>query len=834
MEKKILELKLNSGIENESIKDTARASEISNLILKNGVSVKRPGWKVIGQISDENGYAKINGIFPFSENGKQELIVHAGTGLYKCSTDFSTVSKINIGGILLPDQRSQGVIIENRLWIFGIGEPLIYDGEICKVSALANIYVPVTRRGITDIYSGDMYSVGESANVLTTKRINTVCGKDTYRTKGKNPVFKLDGDIIWGTEMDVEMKIRVREYGDGVNETTSIYRGMNGGGDEENMVVTVKFHTDKTSLNSSLVPSQPIIDEMGRVVTIVFEDETQYLYHQLPWKIKITGQRQLCFDMDIPSPTEGVDNITVTYHSAGESQDLAGARLGATTTTEAGQNVAVLVCQENVIRYTDYKRGMVYVPESNRLQIGNRGDYITAIIPTLGGYLGAFSENGFYKIKLPNTKEVGPQVYKTVDKVGAYSQWCCGIMGSDTIALTPGGVYGVKPSSQNEQVSHLYNRGTRISHILKSFDKEKLKNAITTEHEGKYYIFIDGKVLVADSQKRSTRQGLGASAFEYEWWLWDGCPARCVASSHESLYMGRENGEVAIFDSLSYDLCEKTYSENGLSLAFSHDEADRSVYVASCELKDGLFAVVSPHRRRVAGGIKHIEDQLYSVPKEQLFDESGSVQIFPGDYYFCKEAGAAVEKIKVLEVNLQACTIKCEAKTTGQNNYLYVDADEKTVYNVKKEVGGFSLWLGGKGAVFKGDDLVISVLDKREIKAKITSMPISLGDPTQRKNLWGVYIKPTRDTVGQVEIEIETLWGKSKERVRLDAPINLDKMDFGALAFKGGFDRMVYVPLFERGVNYLTVSVSAEGKEPFGIEALYLCYTQGKKYKGEG
>lgn len=834
MEKKILELKLNLGIENESTEESARASEISNIILKNGVSVKRPGWRVIGQIRDENGNAKINGIFPFSENGTQELIVHAGTGLYRCSTDFSTVSKINVGGILLPDLRSQGVIIENRLWIFGIGEPLIYDGEILKASALDNIYIPVTRRGITDVYSGDMYTAGESANVLTTKRINTVCGKDTYRTKDKNPVVSLDGDIIWGTEMDVKMKIRVRSYGDGVNETTSIYRGMNVDGNEENMVVTVKFHIDKAWLNSSLAPSAPITDEMGRDVTIVFEDETQYLYHQLPWKIRITGQRQLTFDMDIPSPTEGVDNITITYHSAGESQDLAHARLGATTTTEAGQNVAILVCQENVIRYTDYKRGMVYIPESNRLQIGNTGDYITAIIPISGGYLGAFSENGFYKIKLPSTRDDGPQVYKTVDKVGAYSQWCCGVMGSDTIALTPGGVYGVKPGSLNEQASHLYNRGTRISHILDSFDREQLKNVVTTEHRGKYYIFIDGKVLVADSQKRSTRKSLGASAFEYEWWLWDGCPARCVASSHEALYMGRENGTVAVFDSICFDLHEKRYSINGLSLAFSHDEGDRSVYVASEELSDGLFATVSPHRRRVAGGIKYIESQLYSVPEDQLFDENGEVQIFAKDYYFCKEAGAIIEKIKVLEVNPQACTIRCEANFTGQNGYLYVDADEKTTYKVKKEVGGFSLLLGDRGVVFKGDDLVISVLDKKKIKTKIVSMPISLGDPTLRKSLWGVYVKPTRDTVGEIEIEIETLWGKSKERVRLGSPLDLDKMDFGALAFKGGFDRMVFVPFFERGVNYLTVSISTEGDGPFGIEALYLCYTQGKKYKGEG
>ncbi|MBQ7907281.1 MAG: hypothetical protein IJ309_04825 [Clostridia bacterium] len=833
MERKILKLDLNLGLENENNGSLTRASFLKNIILKNGASCKRPGWDVIGQLKDEDGELKINGIFPFVENGQEELIVHAGTRLYKCAKDLSEIKEIAHEGFSIQDQRSQGVIIDNRLWLFGVGVPLAYDGELSLAVDGEKSYVPTTRVGITDIYSGDMYKDLEKPNLLTTKRKNRALGKDTYRTLEKSPVISLDGDILWGKPIDVEVRLRVRAYGDGVNENTSIYRGVNREGKEQNMVVVASFHLDSASLGATIKPSGPLYDEMGDEVTIKFEDETHYTYDTLPWYIRITGKRQLTFDFDAPTPTNGVDNIEITFHSQSEEWDLSKIRLGVVTTTESGQDVAVLVCGDNLIRYTDYEKGMAYIPTANLLQIGS-GAQISAIVPVAGGYLGVFTENGFYKIKLPGGSEKSISAYKSTDKVGALSQWCCMTVDSDTVVLTSSGVYGVKTGENDEIVSQLYNRGTRIDNILNTFSREQLKGAVAAEHQGRLYLFIDGNVLVADSQKRSTRKGLGSAAFEYEWWLWDTCPARVAVSAYNKLYMGREDGTIATFESQGADTHKRRFSEEALTLAFSHDEADRSVYVASDQPQNGTEARVSPHRRRVAEGIKYLEQGLYSIPKDQLFDKNGALRVFEGDYYICKKAGAIIEQIKVLQVDPQACTLKCEARFTGENGYLYVPCDEKTVYTVKRETEGFSLWLGSEGAVLKGDSLVFTLNEVREIECEIVSCPISLGEPIFRKNLWGVYVKPTKSTTGEVEVEIETLRGKSKEVLRLDTALDFEELDLGSLAFGGSFDRAVYVPFFERGVSYLTLTLRSRGKDDFGIEAVYLCYTQGKKHKGEG
>ena len=58
-----------------------RASSMKNFICDNGILHKRPGWEEQLRITDASGKAlAIHAIFPFSEEGNEILLIHAGDG----------------------------------------------------------------------------------------------------------------------------------------------------------------------------------------------------------------------------------------------------------------------------------------------------------------------------------------------------------------------------------------------------------------------------------------------------------------------------------------------------------------------------------------------------------------------------------------------------------------------------------------------------------------------------------------------------------------------------------------------------------------------------------
>lgn len=209
-----------------------RASAMRNLISINGNNHKRPGWRQIGHIKDENGVGlPINGYFDFAIAHQHMAVIYAGTKFFLLDEstetwkDMSDSSKVanNIDTSRLLNRNVQMFIYGDKAYFIGCGDFLVlgvYDGELQfrRVYNDDKTYTPTTTVNIspneTDYYDdGTVVAYGErqtfrDVNILNSKRINTLIGSDYYMntsTPGKTVTesvvrtYKLDG-----TQLDVE------------------------------------------------------------------------------------------------------------------------------------------------------------------------------------------------------------------------------------------------------------------------------------------------------------------------------------------------------------------------------------------------------------------------------------------------------------------------------------------------------------------------------------------------------------------------------------------------------------------------------------------------------
>lgn len=164
-------------------------AQISNSRSPNAVNVisdsggypeKRLGWRTLSQYDGH-----INGIF-FYENGEEtEMMVHAGTKLYR----NDEVIRENVN-----DGKSQGVTIGANLYILTGTEYLMYNGFEIKATA-EEAYIPITSIPY-DLESNETF---QSVNLLTPWRINQFIGD------GSKKEFYLDGDVDEGTTVSIKV-----------------------------------------------------------------------------------------------------------------------------------------------------------------------------------------------------------------------------------------------------------------------------------------------------------------------------------------------------------------------------------------------------------------------------------------------------------------------------------------------------------------------------------------------------------------------------------------------------------------------------------------------------
>ena len=134
----------------------------------------RPGMTLLGEFSSQ-----IFGLFFYKIQDTLQVIVHAGTKLYKWSNyPQQPVEKVEIYSNMNPSY-SQSFVFNNVLFIKDGINYLEYDGETCKEVVGT---VPITRLGTTpsgQIYKDDVDYVYQDVNCLSNLRKNGVVADGT-------------------------------------------------------------------------------------------------------------------------------------------------------------------------------------------------------------------------------------------------------------------------------------------------------------------------------------------------------------------------------------------------------------------------------------------------------------------------------------------------------------------------------------------------------------------------------------------------------------------------------------------------------------------------------
>lgn len=140
--------------------DDSRSPLAINLVSDaGGYPEKRLGWRTLHQFT-----GRINGIWPFTYEGTERIVIHTGDRLVWLEGDVETtlISGIN-------DERSTGFYFRGDLWVLTGREMLHYDGVTAK-KVQDEAYIPTTTIGAAPNGGGTAY---ESVNLIGLRRKNT-------------------------------------------------------------------------------------------------------------------------------------------------------------------------------------------------------------------------------------------------------------------------------------------------------------------------------------------------------------------------------------------------------------------------------------------------------------------------------------------------------------------------------------------------------------------------------------------------------------------------------------------------------------------------------------
>ncbi len=811
MEKnKVYTAKTNRGIMLDS-EDGEKLSYAKNMIRKNGFARKRDGWRVLYNFRDS--YYKphsINGIYEYRGREKSSIVVHADTSLFECSYDFETVKKIPLEtGVALKNQRSSGYMYGGVLWLCGMGQLLFYDGQSVKnayENALA--YTPTTALGICDKQFDSPYTVGQSPNLISGKRINKLRG---VKNDTGSHSFLLDTRVRYGKPFGLCVAIRVRTSHDIVHDLMTSYVGVDSQGKEINTVIYLEFYTE--SLGDGLITvSHTPLDAHGNPVTV----------EGVEFKCCIKDGKELFLNFEAPSYETGVDNITATFYEDAELTDELNQAQIMSEAMLGGESVMALACGTSKLFFLSEKDGAFYFPRERVITVGDYTEKICAMLPMAQSSLALYKDNSFYVLRLTDSASelfLGSKIQGSVNPFAAIR------FGEECLMLNRDGVYGIKDTQSKSYVyTHLNNRSRDIQRELDAIPFEYLKNACACVHKETYYLFVNGKAYVAQPNISDTRE-------EYDWWIFDNCPAIAAASINDSLYMGRENGDVAVFDNGHTDRQDVILSSEGMDFAFSQGEFTSVVFNYRIGVSDGDKISLGERYVLAASGEYDRESELIKIPESVVFGNDGCVDIHQGDEaILIDEQGYVVYEGELLDVRPSRCTVYCGNLGLGANSTLalYIKMDESTEYTLKKENGAMQLFLD-KRRVKLYDVSIDKVILKSsfEIECEIYTPVVNIGG-LRKGNLCGILINPSEDTRGIIDVGYETGLGASLKSICVGASIDFNALDFGDIGFNSRFKQAVKIKCLERNVDFVRIWVrSKEGKD-FGIDSVTLIYKGDK------
>ena len=795
---------------------------VKNMMEKDGGLQKRPGWRVIASFMDEDLYPlRINGIFEFDARGKSCLVVHAGTYLFECDHNFQNRKRLSTTeGVVVEDRRTQGYMYQDLLWICGMGELAIFDGEgVFGIYEHPLPFVPTTSISIHDDWLSVTPKKSQEENRLTNQRKNSFIGsKGGYADQS----FFLDGRAKYGEPFSLTAKFRVKRRKDYANSTTSHYSANDENGNPLNTVAVASVYTSSLTEEKYFL-TDGVRDIYGRMIDILDYDESQ-------WYIQVINGNELYLSFSCPTYEEGRDNIFVEYvNDTPKDEALKQTDHFAIANTSSGKSIMLLCQGGNELLYTDKEKGFSYFPKENLITIGNKSSKIRGILPMANNYIGIFKDEEFFKVLINGNKSGNYTVFSTSNFYGVYNPFLVKRLETDCITVSKKGVFGLCHEGELGQENiTFYKRSSQIEKELLSHSETDFRGATSAVLGNDYYLFVGDRAYVANSQSKYYKNGKMGDEFEYRWCIFESCPCYSAAVIKDTLYMGREDGCVAIFDG--------GYTDRDVSFALQRDqdvlwsfeeEGTKLFFNEHLHLQDQCQATFDEHYALFSTCTYNAKDGVIKIPIEALM-RNGEMGIFEGDYVLVtsKETYGIFEG-RVLKTNPSDGTIIVNSDFDNEGEgLLYIRRYANEEYTLTKNGDNYLVKKGKERIViFEPLTYNVYIREEKPIYCLIKTSPLDLGT-WEGKNLYEIDVTPVPHSKGDLQIGYETEKNVFKKEISLGSYLALDYLDLNLFSFKSSVKENVRLKCFERNFDYIVLTLESFDSDSFGIEKIALKYTQ--------
>ncbi|MBQ4585108.1 MAG: hypothetical protein IJA82_02740 [Clostridia bacterium] len=613
-----------------------------------------------------------------------------------------------------------------------------------------------------------------------------------------------------------------------------------------------KLYTGNVSLEYFLEKS-PSLSNQSKSTTPVVRNEDgeevklyEYNVDLIAYSFENRGKGEVHFGSPIPSATLGEDNIEVTYTADYEQADVC-LNCVCEHSVSAGESV-LFVGKDNLVYFGTVGKDYGYIADNCYIALGSDKESITSLASSQEGVC-AFkrSESYLVDIDAKGSDEDGvvlvPSVKRYYQDFGCEGHFTQASLNGDLLAFTSTGVMGVASSSN----IGFYLRSDTIQEDLKKYSAEQVKNGFACVHDGRYYLFIEGKVYIADSRFKCYESNRLDTSFSYEWWVWDNCPGTCALSLDSKLIIGKENGAVAIFgqeysDRSSVKVKEGELVYNNGLFTFSPTIGAYSVTVENGDEVSisGALEIISKSKTcqyegeyllidTNAGDIYRNTDKDPTSWESRLYLGMRLVLYNEESYLECP-----VEIVGITEDYKLKATCLSRIKIDTTRTYdLCAQATKYTVTEARGAQGKLCDKYGNLVEFRAYESISATIERNKSVSCEFHTAMVDFGTNIYTKTLQKIVVVPTADTAGEIELGYETNRSIEYKKRQVGEGLDFDELDFNSFSFDSSFVKSYIKRVFERNFNYIVFRFASHSNKPFGIQEMSCSYIINNELRGD-
>jgi hypothetical protein len=388
--------------------------------------------------------------------------------------------------------------------------------------------------------------------------------------------------------------------------------------------------------------------------------------------------------------------------------------------------------------------------------------------------------------------------------------------------------------SENITTNDRYTRERSRSVNARLRREPGLSEAVAVCLDGRYYLAVNSHVYVADARTKYYADKDADGSYQYEWWYWDGVPARVLCEVGGALTFGTEDGRVCVFDEQRSDRMHTDIVEGDLTVDVPNSQLDCDATLSACAGErividtQGLYALAVD------------TSSIVRLKGERIFvDDACIIGMSDGTVVYADGEGLEIGVPYVIDdVDVGTCSFRlldasgAAVVPTAPDFRLHLPLSGRDLVVCEASGHDFrvKLWAGGEALTLTAYDGEVPsspvgrLLHSTPIKALWVSGVLDLGSASHAKTLLSISATAEPSVRSSMHVGYMTRRDAKEQALSVQTcTFSLADLSFREFSFSAGFAQSVTARLFERGINYLAFRVRSEsGDCAIGaLEAIY-------------